>query len=154
LVISNIMNVEFAGDIVDTDTLFLEHGIKPTAQRKSIWASFADSSQGYTVLEAVTRLKLTGIGQATVYRTVSLLAEAGLLARVQDDSERASRYIAKSREHSHPLLCKSCRAVVEFADCDLSVLEKLLHAQTGYLIQGHHVEIYGLCPDCQLGKTG
>ncbi len=132
---------------VDVGAALRAHGAACTAQRRQVWAFFAANPHGYTAGEAVAALRAQGIGQATVYRTLELLTAVGLLTRAQDDA-RKTRYLAVCPGHSHALICRDCHAVVEFDDCDLSLLEKLLAAQTGYRIDGHHLELYGRCPAC------
>lgn len=136
---------------VDVEALFREHGLHCTAQRKLVWELFAAHPQGYTIAEAATALKAQGIGQATVYRTVELLARLNLLVQLQDDQHR-SRYVAVCLDHAHALVCRGCHAVVEFSDCDLSILEKLLGVQTGYRIDGHSLVMYGTCPQCATAR--
>lgn len=138
---------------VDVAAVLQAHGAQLTAQRRQVWEFFVDNPHGYTIGEAVTALRGQGIGQATVYRTVELLAGVGLLTHVQDTASK-SRYLAVCPGHSHALICRECHAVVEFDDCDLSLLEKLLAAQTGYRIEGHHLEMYGHCPACARRADG
>jgi Fe2+ or Zn2+ uptake regulation protein len=47
------------------------------------------------------------------------------------------------------LACRSCGLVVEFESCNLTLLEKLLALETGFRIEGHELELYGLCPECR-----
>jgi Fe2+ or Zn2+ uptake regulation protein len=47
------------------------------------------------------------------------------------------------------LACRSCGLVVEFESCNLTLLEKLLELETGYRIEGHDLELNGLCPQCR-----
>jgi Fe2+ or Zn2+ uptake regulation protein len=132
---------------VNVEAFFHGHGIHCTAPRRIVWEFFAHHPQGYTITEAVSALKERGIGQATVYRTVELFVQLGLLSDMRD-ARGKMRYLAVCPGHSHALICRRCHAVVEFDDCDLSVLEKLLSAKTGFAIQGHHLELYGICPTC------
>lgn len=132
---------------VDVDALFRAHGVHKTAQRKAVWAFFADSLQGHSIPEAVVALRDAGIGQSTVYRTVELFVNMGLLTCVQDAPGKV-RYVAMCPGHRHALICRGCQRVVEFNDCDLTVVEKLLAATTGFTIEGHHLEFYGTCPAC------
>lgn len=123
-------------------------GIPFTRQRRGVWEYFAGCGRAATVAEAAEALKPQGIGQATVYRAVSLLTELGLLVRVQTRDGEAS-YTAMRVGHSHPLVCRVCRKVVDFdGDGDLAYLEKQLEAATGFTIYGHHLEIFGICPGC------
>ena len=144
-----IMSDGHAEQVLDIERLFHQHGVRVTAQRRGVWGFFAAHARGCGMAEAVDGLKGQGIGQATVYRTVFLLADLGLLRRVQ--GAEGAFYIAIHPGHHHPLICQGCRRVVEFDSCDLSVLERLLGAETGYRIRGHHLEVFGLCPECQGG---
>lgn len=132
---------------VDVEALFHQHGIHCTAQRKAIWAFFASHPQGHTAGEAIIALQRDGIGHATVYRTVELFERLALLTSIRDGAGKI-RYVAVCPGHSHALVCSACHAVVEFDDCDLAILEKLLTAKTGFAIAGHRLEIYGTCPRC------
>ena len=132
----------------DVKEIFRLCGANYTAQRKAIWEFFAGNTQGYAIREAAAVLKPSGIGIATVYRTIELFVKIGLLQCTQDSPGKI-RYIAVCPGHSHTLICRGCRTVVEFDDCDLTLLERLLVAKTGFAIQGHHLEMYGFCPACQ-----
>jgi len=133
--------------------VFARHGIPFTRQRRAVWEYFAASARADTIAEAAEALKLEGIGQATVYRTVNLLAELGLLVRVHTRDGEAT-YTAMRVGHSHPLICRVCRKVVDFdGDGDLAYLERQLEAATGFSIYGHHLEVYGVCPDCRAKKA-
>lgn len=128
--------------------VFSRLGIPFTRQRRAAWEYFAGCGSAATVAEVAEALKPQGIGQATVYRTVALLSELGLLVRVHTREGEAS-YTAMRVGHSHPLICRVCRKVVDFdGDGDLTYLEKQLEAATGFTIYGHHLEIYGICPEC------
>lgn len=101
-----------------------------------------------TITEAVEALEPEGIGLSTVYRTVSLLEDLGLLRRVHD-LKGEHRYIAGRPGHSHPLVCRSCGTVVQFESCGMGVVERMLAAETGFKIEGHEIEVHGVCPACQ-----
>ena len=133
--------------LVEVERVFQEHGVHCTAQRKTAWQFFTNHPQGHTISEAVDALRIQGIGQATVYRTVELFLRLGLLTATQEAPGK-TRYVAVCPGHKHALICRGCHTVVEFEDCDLLLLEKLLAAKTGYTIQGHRLELYGTCPAC------
>jgi Fe2+ or Zn2+ uptake regulation protein len=133
--------------VADVDDLLRQHGVHCTRPRKLVWQFFAGQQRGCTIAEAAAALATHGVGQATVYRTVLLLQRLGLLTSVHDEVGKV-RYSAMCPGHRHALVCRGCQTVVEFADCELSLLEKLLSARTGFAIQGHHLEVYGTCPAC------
>ncbi len=133
----------------DIEELFRCKGIPFTRQRHLIWEYFAAGDRAATIAEAAEALRDSDVGQATVYRTVTLLSDLGLLARVQDRGGQIC-YTAPPIGHSHPLVCGICRRVVRFdGDGDVAALEEHLSATTGFSIYGHHLEVYGICPDCR-----
>ena len=138
----------------EIEAVFRQKGIPFTRQRRQIWAFFAGADRAATITEAADALRGDGVGQATVYRTVQLLSDLGLLARVQDGRGEIC-YIAPPIGHSHPLICGVCRTVVRFdGDGDVAELEARLAAATGFDIYGHHLEVYGICPSCHIAREG
>jgi Fe2+ or Zn2+ uptake regulation protein len=122
-----------------------------------VWDYFATCGRAATIAEAAEAMSSQGVGQATVYRAVALLSEMGLLVRVQT-AEAEACYTAIGVGHTHPLVCRRCRRVVDFdGNGDLALLERHLEMTTGFTIYGHHLEVYGVCPDCAgqpEGRTG
>jgi Fur family ferric uptake transcriptional regulator len=141
--------VEHDGPDRDIEAVFRAKGIPVTRQRRLVWEFFATGDRAATITEAADGLRDVGIGQATVYRTVQLLSDLGLLVRVQDRRGDIG-YTAPPIGHSHPLVCGVCRRVVRFdGEGDLTSLESRLATTTGFAIYGHHLEVYGICPACR-----
>ena len=89
------------------------------------------------------------IGLVTVYRTLDLLAELGLVRRVHDHDE-CQGYVLASPGHHHHLICRKCGKAVEFTgEDDLTSMLDRIRRQTGYNIDEHILQLYGLCPKCQ-----
>ena len=89
------------------------------------------------------------IGLVTVYRTLDLLDEFGLVRRVHSQDE-CHGYVLASPGHHHHLVCRSCKKAVEFPGSDdLSGIVQRVQRQTGYQVSDHLLELYGLCPTCQ-----
>ncbi len=128
--------------------VFRKAGARFTRQREAVWRLFKGKARGLTIPEAAKALKRKGVGPATVYRTAALLEGLGLLRRVHDaGGER--RFVASRPGHYHALVCRSCGQVVDFEGCDLSLLERVLTTETGFRIEGHHLEVFGLCASCK-----
>jgi Fe2+ or Zn2+ uptake regulation protein len=127
--------------------LFNKTGLRFTLQREAVWRLFESDSAGFTIARATAILALQKIGQATVYRTIRALQDMGYLKWVHNRSGE-HRFVASRPGHTHMLVCRLCSKSVECSDCDLSVLEKLIARQTGFAVEGHHLEFFGLCPDC------
>ncbi len=128
--------------------VFRESGVRLTNQREQIWDNFRRKRRGMSITEAVEAHEKRGIGLSTVYRTVALLEEHGLLRRIHDHAGE-HRYIASRPGHFHPLVCRSCGVVVEFESCGMGPVERMLAAETGFAIEGHDLEVHGRCPKCQ-----
>jgi Fur family transcriptional regulator, ferric uptake regulator len=141
------MTAHTPGDAIEA--VFRDKGIPLTRQRRLVWQHLASADRAATITELAEVLHDEGVGQATVYRTVTLLTELGLLCRVQDRSGEIG-YTATPIGHSHPLVCGKCRRVVRFdGQGDLTDLERRLAAETGFSVYGHHLEVYGLCAECR-----
>jgi Fe2+ or Zn2+ uptake regulation protein len=137
-----------SGDMAQAETAFARLGIPFTRQRRQVWEYFATCGRAATIVEAAAALGAEGVGQATVYRTVALLSEMGLLVQVQTALSDAC-YTAIGVGHTHPLVCRQCRRVVDFdGEGDLTLLERHLETITGFTVYGHHLEVYGVCPEC------
>ena len=90
------------------------------------------------------------LGLVTVYRTLDLLTELGLVRRVHSD-HHCQRYACAGTDR-HYLVCDGCHRVVEFPCAGLEELIERVGAQTGYAVQSHLLELSGLCPECQVGS--
>jgi Fur family ferric uptake transcriptional regulator len=71
-----------------------------------------------------------------------------VLRRMHRDDGCHSYALAQAA-HGHHLICLSCNQVVEFDGCDLDALFKSVARKTGFRIEGHWLEAFGLCPKCQ-----
>jgi Fur family ferric uptake transcriptional regulator len=131
-------------------TLLRERGYKLTPQRKVVLDAMAITHERFTSddIFAVIHPEHPEIGLVTIYRTLNILAEAGLVCEVHT-GKRRSYIMRRPSEHHHHLVCIECGAVVDFAGCDLSKLEEQLAAETGFKIGGHLLEFSGFCRDCQ-----
>ena len=127
--------------------LFNQVGLRLTAQREAVWRLFEENPNGLTIAQATTLLTEHRISQTTVYRTVHTLQDLNYLRWVHNP-EGEHRYLTTRPGHTHMLVCRNCAKAVECSDCDLSVLEQLIARKTGFTVEGHHLEFYGLCPDC------
>ena len=87
------------------------------------------------------------LGLVTVYRTLELLDELGVVRRVHS-GERCHRY-ASAGPDRHYLVCERCHRVLEFPCGGLESLIEGVGAQSGFTITEHLLELRGICPDCR-----
>jgi Fur family ferric uptake transcriptional regulator len=124
---------------------------KLTPQRKAVLKVMAHSQNHLTPAEIHDRVKqeYPGIGLVTVYRTIEILAGLGVICKVNPEGNSRSYFIRMTPGHHHHLICSECGAVIDFTGRHLGELEQRLRRETGFKIEGHLLEFFGLCPDCQ-----
>lgn len=117
-----------------------------TAQRRAICRAFEESGRPMSPQEVLKAAEphASGLGIATVYRTLNSLAESGWLLAVQIPGE-PPRYEMCGKAHHHHFRCRSCNQVYEIQGCPGN-LEPLL--PKGFRLEGHEVVLYGLCATC------
>jgi Fe2+ or Zn2+ uptake regulation protein len=98
-----------------------DHGYRATEPRRQVLAAVLEQDRPFTAEQIVAMLP--AIGRATVYRTLEILAGIDL--------------------------CKNCGFVIEFTTCPIDDLVAHLTRDTSFEIESHHLEIVGLCPQCQ-----
>lgn len=121
-----------------------ESGRRATSSRRAVIAAMELLGEHFSAEEVAQGAR--GVGRATVYRTLRLLQEEGLLCRVLlEDGER--HYRLTERGHHHHLTCTGCGAVQDFSDYDVPGISALAN-RAGFSVQGHWIEIYGRCASC------
>ncbi len=128
-------------------------GHKVTPQRLAIIDTVLKSGALLTPAEVYEKVKRVSpdVGEVTVYRTLDILSELGLVCRVHT-GENTHSYIGRPAGHHDHLICSKCGKVVNFSDCNLGELAKKLASQTGFTIAEHRLELYGECAACQKGE--
>ncbi len=91
-------------------------------------------------------------GRATVFRTLELLAQAGLLERIHGD-DGSRRYAVCEAGHHHHFLCTVCGAVVPLDGCVVGPQLQALARDFNFQVEGHHLEFYGRCQRCRTDPT-
>lgn len=94
------------------------------------------------------RLQEPRLGRATVYRSVEMLVNAGLLDRVEF-SDGSHRYRVCGDEHHHHLTCISCHRVVDVDVCIPADEFAEIGKKTGFSIEGHSITLFGHCSTCR-----
>ena len=129
---------------------FLEiRGEKLTEQRRVLIRHIFDSHKHFDADELVAELHGAGrrVSRSTVYRTLSLLVEAGLLRELRLTNRTAYEHDYGYPSHDH-LHCTECNAVVEFRNEELRRLRDAVSQEHGFRAEGHRFLIIGICPAC------
>jgi len=130
------------------ETRLREAGYRLTPARRAVFAVLRQANAPLSAAE-VWRLgsaRHSGLGRATVYRTLLLLVRLGLARALP--APGGVRYRC-SEGGTHRLVCRGCGAELPLSGCPAGALAQELSEKYGYLVEGHLLEFYGLCPDCQ-----
>ena len=127
------------------------HGYRLTAPRQAVVEVVASSQYVLNPQEVFeqARRRYQKLGLVTVYRTIEKLEQIGLLQRVHQPSG-CQGFVAAFQGHQHLLICQDCGRS-RFFEGDLEQLDRLLKEvehQSGYLVQDHWLQLFGLCSDC------
>ncbi len=131
-----------------------EKGLKVTKQRLLILEALDGCSDRHLTAEEIYEIVKNGyprIGLATVYRTIQLLLNLGLIESVQLEDGYVRYEIGKSGEKSHRhhhLICLGCKKVISFQNDLLDDLENQIYESTSFQVVNHEVKLYGYCREC------
>ncbi|HEY8198944.1 MAG TPA: Fur family transcriptional regulator [Candidatus Limnocylindrales bacterium] len=99
------------------------------------------------------RIRGVHIGRATIFRTLDLFLASGIIERLDlPDGEHA--YVACAPSHHHHVVCTVCGRSTGVEDGGLRAVTTAVERATGYVIDGHRLELYGQCPSCHAGGGG
>ena len=123
----------------------LAKGVKLTDQRRVIAQVMSESTDHPDVDELYNRVSKidTKISIATVYRTVKILEEAGILMKHDFKAGKARYEQIRESHHDHLIDVKSGE-IIEFVDEEIEKLQKKVAEKYGYKLVDHKLELYGV----------
>ena len=132
------------------NTELKRHNYKLTNQRRAVVVSIVTCKSQFTpalIYEKLHR-EHPDIGLVTVYRTLGILMDLGLVCELHASGD-CPAYTVGTSQHHHHLICNRCGRVVDFTGHRLAELEKRLAKESGFRIDSHVLEFTGLCLPCQ-----
>ncbi len=133
----------------DIRRLLRERGLVCTAQRELVARAVFEMGSHVGAEELYRSLagRSPRVGLATIYRTLQLLKDRGLVAERQF-GERWRRYEDSGGHHHDHLICLGCGAVIEFQEPMIEELQDRVARRHGFAPERHRLELYGYCRDC------
>jgi Fur family ferric uptake transcriptional regulator len=134
----------------DLSELLERNGVRATPRRLEVLEELAQERDDVTAQQLWSRLRErdSSTGLATVYRTLALLSENGVVDVLSHHGGEQC-YRLCGHEHHHHLLCERCHRVVEVQECGLDDWVTAAAKRHGFVATDHRVEIVGLCADCR-----
>jgi Fur family ferric uptake transcriptional regulator len=124
-------------------------GHRLTQPRQAVVETVLGQTGQFTATELCVAVasRAPQVGRATVFRTMQLLVDAGILERVHTATGR-DVYVVDSRSHHHHFVCGQCGQVTSMEGCGLDEFLDTAADRYGFAVEGHFVEIYGRCRSC------
>lgn len=136
-------------DVQKTIKQLQKDGIRITPQRYAILEYLIQSKDHPTADEIYKALekRFSSMSVATVYNNLRMLTDLKVIKELSY-GDRASHFDFVTHEHYHAI-CKNCGKIVDFYYPGLEDVELAAGKLTGFQVEEHRLEVYGLCPDCQ-----
>ena len=141
-------------DIYAYKEVLKENGYKLTSQRKAILKILMENKSEHLSCDdifKITSVEHPEIGIATIYRTLQLFEELGMVYKLNfnDGFSRYELDLGTEEHHHHHLICLSCGKVIEVKVDLLDSLEQKIEKNDNFTIVDHNVKFYGYCSDCK-----
>ena len=124
-------------------------GLRLTEPRRVVARLVAEQSGHFTAADLVhdARARRFEIGRATIFRTLEVFLGLGLVERI-DLPNGDHAYLRCAPAHHHHVVCSRCGRAAEVEDSGLRTMVREVVLRTGYRVDEHKLELFGLCPDC------
>lgn len=122
-----------------------DFGHRSTSPRREV--VYAIVSQPHHFTAEQLRQQLPWIGRATIYRSLKLMVEAGVLCRVLLEAGKLN-YKLSHQDHHHHLHCVECGTSEDLLGCNIDDLLRQVSKTHKFELSGHRLEVYGLCRNC------
>jgi len=137
-------------DPVELVTAMDRAGLRVTGPRRAVAELIVAEPGHFTSADLVERARerRVDVGRATIFRTLEVLSELGVIERIDlPNGEHA--YVGCEPAHHHHVVCSRCGRAAEISDAGLRTVVREVGRRTGYRVDEHRLELFGLCPACQ-----
>lgn len=123
---------------------------RTTAPRRAVARLIADRGGHFSAADLVAdaHARRLAVGRATIFRTLEVLAELDLVERIDLPSGEHA-YVACEPAHHHHVVCSSCGRSDDINDAGMRAVVREVARRTGYRVDDHRLELFGLCPMCR-----
>jgi len=125
-------------------------GYRLTSPRRALAGLIADRVGHFTAEDLLldSGQRQLGLGRATIFRSLDVLADLRVIERL-DLPSGGHAFVACEPAHHHHVVCSSCGRSAGVSDHRLEAVAAAIGRKTGYRVDTHRLELFGLCPECQ-----
>lgn len=144
--------------MVDGNTIlaaFGGAGLRITGARRVLSEAVAEHAGHFTAEQVLAASRRRGhpVGRATVFRSLETMAGLGLIERVDLPSGEHAYVACQPASHHHHVVCSRCGRSIEVGDIGLDPVLDRVARSTGFRIDSHRLELFGLCEQCRAGTA-
>lgn len=135
----------------DLEAYMTRRGLRSTEQRRVIIDTFFGATDHITIDTLLREVRAVDsrVGYATVYRTMKLLTESGVVQEHKFGDGFTRYELSDDAAHHDHLICMECGKITEFEEDAIEELQAKIAKRHGFLVRAHKHEMYGVCSDCQ-----
>lgn len=125
-------------------------GMRLTTERETIVTEIFADHEHFDPEQLITRMKASQrpVSRASVYRTLGLLEEAGIIRKVARANDReVYEHDYGYPQHDH-LICSKCGDLIEFHNKEIALIIERIATERGFRMSGHRLEVHGTCEEC------
>jgi Fur family ferric uptake transcriptional regulator len=128
-----------------------EAGYRLTDSRRAVARLISSRNGAFETADLIAESERQGAraARATIYRTLELLVAVGAVERLELPGGRPSYVRCETTGHHHHLVCTGCGRSVDLEQLGMAAIVTEVERGTGFQIDSHRVELFGLCPDCR-----
>jgi Fur family ferric uptake transcriptional regulator len=126
-------------------------GYRLTGPRRAVAGLIAERNGHFSAADLVTDARHDGVevGRATIFRVLELFAELRVVERI-DLPSGSHAYVGCAPEHHHHVVCSRCGRSQGVHDLGIGAIADEVARSTGFHVDGHRLELWGICPTCLL----
>jgi len=130
-------------------------GKRLTVARRAVAEAIAEQAGHFTAEDvlAASRSRRRALARATVFRSLELLVDLGMVERVDLPTGEHAYVACEPDAHHHHVVCSACGRSVEVGELGLGPILARIESSTGFVIDSHRLELFGLCPECQAAAS-
>ncbi|WP_086255325.1 Fur family transcriptional regulator [Campylobacter vicugnae] len=150
-----IENIEYDALLERFKRVLRDNGLKYTKQREVLLQTLYNNSEHFTPEQLYLYIKERypglNVGIATVYRSLNLLEESGMVTSISFGAQGKKFELANKPHHDH-MICRQCGVIVEFEDQIIEKRQLVIAKEHGFQLTGHIMQLYGVCGECNKQK--